>query len=563
MKSRKLFATAAVAAASLVSASSWGFSFKDIKYWIGSGTNECAVVIDFNDGSVANSSFAWGYRWNDDAPSFKTILDEISADDPRLASFVSDSGWVSGFGYDVDDDGGTFQTGKTYTKSDKDDLFPQPRYEYDDSEYDDDEIDEPNMYMVGDDWAAAYATGETFEALEWRRTDAVTTGVFPVNGQWLVQRFAAYSMEMTGWTYIVDEFAPEKTPAAATRTFRLGDIRYWVGAGANTAGIAISWGAGRTRAWGCRWNGEAPTVKEALESIASADRRLVPHITSESWGYNLDTFGYDAGDVGGVTYNWKTYSASDASAWIVPYSTDYVDPDDWNTWIYHYFNLVTEPDGFFRTGAAAYSWSEVGIGELRLADGAWVVLAYNEGDYLAELDASIAAAEPAAALAASLPKVGGDMFASLDGAFFAARGGKAVTLPEESCVDAAAKRVTIGTDAAGTLQTYAVPEYFDMSVSGKNVVLALNAAAAPTIAASGEDSPFSVTSTTVRIVPGNVIDGLWYGIAAAEDVSGGFSAPAEWVCARSGKVVLERTRKPAAKGEFFKIVVSDAPGGGR
>ena len=60
-----------------------------------------------------------------------------------------------------------------------------------------------------------------------------------------------------------------------------------------------------------------------------------------------------------------------------------------------------------------------------------------------------------------------------------------------------------------------------------------------------------------------MIDGLWYGIAAAEDVSGGFSAPAEWVCARSGKVVLERTRKPAAKGEFFKIVVSDAPGGGR
>ena len=139
---------------SLVSASSWGFSFKDIKYWVGSGTNECAVVIDFNDGSVMNSSFAWGYRWNGDAPSFKTILDEIAADDPRLASFISDSGWVSGFGYDVDDDGGTFHTGKTYTKSDKDDLFPQPWYDYDDSEYDDDEIEEPNMYMVGDDWAA-------------------------------------------------------------------------------------------------------------------------------------------------------------------------------------------------------------------------------------------------------------------------------------------------------------------------------------------------------------------------------------------------------------------------
>jgi hypothetical protein len=397
MKSRKLFATAAVAAVSLVSASSWGFSFKDIKYWVGSGTNECAVVIDFNDGSVMNSSFAWGYRWNGDAPSFKTILDEIAADDPRLASFVSDSGWVSGFGYDVDDDGGTFHTGKTYTKSDKDDLFPQPKYEYDDSEYDDDEIEEPNMYMVGDDWAAAYATGKTFEDLEWRRTDAVTTGVFPVNGQWLAQRFAAYSMEMTGWSYIIDEFAPEKTPAAATRTFRLDDITLWAGAGEKRSGIAISWGDGKTRAWGIRWDGdEAPTVKEAIEAIAAADGRLVPHITSESWGFNLDTFGYDAADVGGVTYNWKAYSASDPSAWIAPYSVDYVNPDDWNTWVYHYFNLVTEPDNFFRTGAAAYTWASVGIGEQRLADGAWTILAYNEGDYLSTLDGSIAAAAPSA-----------------------------------------------------------------------------------------------------------------------------------------------------------------------
>ena len=252
-------------------------------------------------------------------------------------------------------------------------------------------------YMVGDDWAAAYATGETFESLEWRRTDAVTTGVFPVHGQWLAQRFSPYAMEMNYWSYVLDDFAPAKTPAAARRTFRLDDVTLWVGTGANKAGIAVSWGEGKTRAWGIRWDGdEAPTVKDAIEAIAAADSRLVPHITSESWGFNLDTFGYDAADVGGVTYNWKAYSASDPSAWIAPYSVDYVDPEDWNTWVYHYFNLVTEPDRFFRTGAAAYSWAPVGIGELRLADGAWTILAYNEGDYLANLDGTISCAEPTA-----------------------------------------------------------------------------------------------------------------------------------------------------------------------
>ena len=43
----------------------------------------------------ANSSFAWGYRWNGDAPSFKTILDEIAADDPPSQNGGSQAQTVS------------------------------------------------------------------------------------------------------------------------------------------------------------------------------------------------------------------------------------------------------------------------------------------------------------------------------------------------------------------------------------------------------------------------------------------------------------------------------------
>ena len=158
-----------------------------------------------------------------------------------------------------------------------------------------------------------------------------------------------------------------------------------------------------------------------------------------------------------------------------------------------------------------------------------------------------------------MPKVGFSAYASLDAAFDAARGGGAVTLPAESSVNAETKTVTVGTAADETLQTYEVPAYFDMNVSNGAVSLALNAAATPTLAAadSGEEPSFAVSDTTVTVVPGNVIDGLYYGLAVSTNLTDGFSAPTEWVRANNGRVVLEKTKNAAAQGEFYKVRVSD------
>ena len=93
-------------------------TFDDIKYWVGNGTNRCAIVVDFNDGEVGNRSFAWGYRWNGTAPCVKAILDEITASDPRLKMFASTSeygSFIDAFAYDMDGDGGTFS--RTTTSS--------------------------------------------------------------------------------------------------------------------------------------------------------------------------------------------------------------------------------------------------------------------------------------------------------------------------------------------------------------------------------------------------------------------------------------------------------------
>ncbi|HUX16670.1 MAG TPA: PEP-CTERM sorting domain-containing protein, partial [Phycisphaerae bacterium] len=97
----------------------------DIEYWIGSGSNEAALVIDWKSGN-APTCLAWGYRWDDSATG-EDMLTAIagsgdirssnngpvigSADgaDSRFGIQITDWGGsktVFGLGYDVDDDGG-------------------------------------------------------------------------------------------------------------------------------------------------------------------------------------------------------------------------------------------------------------------------------------------------------------------------------------------------------------------------------------------------------------------------------------------------------------------------
>ncbi|MGE9289555.1 MAG: hypothetical protein ACQKBT_01110 [Puniceicoccales bacterium] len=98
MKNRK-FTTLAIAALSWMNLASSALqgavtSFDDITYWVGSGSNESALVIDFHDGT-GTSSFAWGYRWDGEASGAQMILD-IAALDPML-SIVNLGDASSGF----------------------------------------------------------------------------------------------------------------------------------------------------------------------------------------------------------------------------------------------------------------------------------------------------------------------------------------------------------------------------------------------------------------------------------------------------------------------------------
>jgi hypothetical protein len=47
-------------------------SFTNIQYWTGTGTNQAALVLQWNDG-LAPTSIAWGYRWNGAATGFQLL----------------------------------------------------------------------------------------------------------------------------------------------------------------------------------------------------------------------------------------------------------------------------------------------------------------------------------------------------------------------------------------------------------------------------------------------------------------------------------------------------------
>ncbi|MHB8636940.1 MAG: hypothetical protein ACYC96_10775 [Fimbriimonadaceae bacterium] len=58
------------------------FSLNDIVNWTGSGSNEAALLIDWQDGTT-HPSLVWGYRWNGSATG-EQMLQAVAAADPDL-----------------------------------------------------------------------------------------------------------------------------------------------------------------------------------------------------------------------------------------------------------------------------------------------------------------------------------------------------------------------------------------------------------------------------------------------------------------------------------------------
>jgi len=104
MKKLRLLSLA-VAGVFLVS-STRAASFDDVEFWVGSGANRAAFVIDWNDGKSAES-LLWGYRWDGTATGFDMFEAIVNADD-RLFAHIGTYAWgtaIQGIGYDLNGSG--------------------------------------------------------------------------------------------------------------------------------------------------------------------------------------------------------------------------------------------------------------------------------------------------------------------------------------------------------------------------------------------------------------------------------------------------------------------------
>jgi len=82
-------------------------SFEQIERWVGSGSNEAALVIDWNGERSADSALVWGYRWDGSKTLGDMLLGVVSGDDRlffkrNVGSFGLE---IRGIGYDQDNDG--------------------------------------------------------------------------------------------------------------------------------------------------------------------------------------------------------------------------------------------------------------------------------------------------------------------------------------------------------------------------------------------------------------------------------------------------------------------------
>jgi hypothetical protein len=92
------------------------FTFDDIAYWIGSGANEAAFVVDWNDG-IEPQSLAWGYRWDGTATGEDMLTDIIAMDSDLYAKISTPGGFgvaLYGLGYDLDHDGFDIDDGTVF-----------------------------------------------------------------------------------------------------------------------------------------------------------------------------------------------------------------------------------------------------------------------------------------------------------------------------------------------------------------------------------------------------------------------------------------------------------------
>ena len=224
------------------------FAAADILYWVGSGSNEVVLAINW-----ADTALAWGYRFDSDSVSVINMVTDIADADPRLEVYGFND-YLSDFVFD--DHGDTLR------------ITPHDVYDY--SIYFNLQVNHVSSlvgageHMVGNGDFVKFA--DTYAAVkldsvwddfyfEWSYTYVWPNAIYPVS---------------------VPDTASDTTivvPQPVDATIAASDILYWVGQGEGQVVMAFNW-ADTVLAWGVHFGGTGLTVADAMDTIAAYDSRF-------------------------------------------------------------------------------------------------------------------------------------------------------------------------------------------------------------------------------------------------------------------------------------------------
>lgn len=130
------------------------FNFDDIVYWVGTGTNEAAFVVQWNDAKNPDA-LVWGFRWNGTATG-EDMLKAFAKTDKRFFSLLYQGtqygSAIGGLGFDRDGQGsvGLYNNGNvTYPLYPVDGIINTTAYDFDNY----------TSIDANDHWGSAWYTG--------------------------------------------------------------------------------------------------------------------------------------------------------------------------------------------------------------------------------------------------------------------------------------------------------------------------------------------------------------------------------------------------------------------
>ena len=249
-------ACAALFAASNVAA----FTFDDIHFWVGSGTNRVGLVIDWSTKHGDGAARAWGYRWNGDCTNLAEVVNRIVRADNRLHIGASKTTWgmfYSFFGYDVADVAATFDP--TYPGSSSDPAaFAASQ---DESDWD------PYWNLLEQHGSETYMKDTNHVA----EAGAGADGITPVDGDWFTFRIDSWG----GWqaTGVAEPTAAESPYGYSVVSYETDETNVWYNdpysaLGEPTRYMAGEWG-GTINPFNAAWMAESLfTVKKDSDKDA-------------------------------------------------------------------------------------------------------------------------------------------------------------------------------------------------------------------------------------------------------------------------------------------------------